>query len=275
MWNLLVTAFQGWMKHHSPRLGAALAYYAVFSLGPLLLIVIAIAALLFDRETVTTAINTQLSGLIGENGARALEAMRQGASSQSSGKAASIAGVVLLIIAAVGVVAQLKDALNTIWEVDETRESGVWPFIRTYVVSMAGIMALGFLLATSLVLSTVLASVSQFFPGGSALGQFAEVVVSFIVLTVLFAALFKYFPDTTVNWSDVWIGGAATAALFQLGKVAIAWYIGTQSFESTYGAAASLVVLLIWVYYASQIVLFGAELTRAYALTRRKEPQKT
>ncbi len=275
MWNLLVTAFQGWMKHRSPRLGAALAYYAVFSLGPLLLIVIAIAGLLFDRETVTTAINTQLAGLIGENGARTLEAMREGAANASTGKAASIAGIVLLIVAAIGVVAQLKDALNTIWEVDEARETGVWPFIRTYVISMAAIMALGFLLATSLVLSTVLASVSRFFPESSMIGQIAELALSFVVLTVLFAALFKYFPDTTVNWSDVWIGGAVTAILFQIGKIAIAWYIGTQSFESTYGAAAALVVLLIWVYYASQIVLFGAELTRAYALTRRKTPQKS
>jgi membrane protein len=138
---------------------------------------------------------------------------------------------------------------------------------------MAGILALGFLLATSLVLSTVLATLSQFFPGSSIIGQLAELVVSFVVLTVLFAALFKYFPDTEVAWSDVWIGGAVTAALFEIGKIAISWYIGTQSFDSTYGAAASLVVLLIWIYYASQIVLFGAELTRAYAQSRTK-PQK-
>jgi membrane protein len=273
MWNLLVAAYQGWMKHRSPRLGAALAYYAVFSLGPLLLIVVAITGLFFDRETVTKAINTQLSGLIGPNGASALEAMRQGAESTSTGKAASITGVILLLIAAIGVVAQLKDALNTIWEVDERRESGFWPFIRTYLISMAGILALGFLLATSLVLSTVLATVSQFFPESSIIGQLVELVVSFFVLTVLFAALFKYFPDTEVAWSDVWIGGAVTAALFELGKIAISWYIGRQSFESTYGAAASLVVLLIWIYYASQIVLFGAELTRVYA-QRRTKPLK-
>lgn len=265
MWRLLTTAFESWLNHRSPRLGAALAYYAVFSMVPLLLIVIAIAGLFFDQETVTKALSTQFSSLIGPNGARALDAMREGAASTSTGKAASIVGIILLIVAAIGVVAQLKDALNTIWEVDERKERGFWPFFRTYIVSMAGIMALGFLLATSLVSSTVLASVSRFFPESSVIGQAAELVISFIVLTVLFGALFKYFPDTAVSWSDVWIGAAATAGLFELGKLGISWYIGTQGFETTYGAAASLVVLLIWVYYSSQIVLFGAELTRAYS----------
>ena len=265
MWRLLVTAFESWLNHRSPRLGAALAYYAVFSMGPLLLIVIGIAGLFLDQETVTKALNTQFSGLIGANGARALEAMRQGAASASTGKAASITGIVLLLVAAIGVVAQLKDALNTIWEVDERSESGFWLFVRTYLVSTAGVLALGFLLATSLVLSTALASISRFFPESSVIGQAAELALSFLVLTALFGALFKYFPDTEVAWSDVWIGAAATAGLFELGKLGISWYIGTQGFETTYGAAASLVVLLIWVYYSSQIVLFGAELTRAYS----------
>lgn len=265
MWRLLVTAFESWLNHRSPRLGAALAYYAVFSMGPLLLIVVAVAGLFLDQETVTKALNTQFSGLIGANGARALEAMRQGAASASTGKAASITGIVLLLVAAIGVVAQLKDALNTIWEVDERSESGFWPFVRTYLVSTAGVLALGFLLATSLVLSTALASISRFFPESSVIGQAAELALSFLVLTALFGALFKYFPDTEVAWSDVWIGAAATAGLFELGKLGISWYIGTQGFETTYGAAASLVVLLIWVYYSSQIVLFGAELTRAYS----------
>ena len=202
MWRLLTTAFESWLNHRSPRLGAALAYYAVFSMGPLLLIVIVVAGLFFDKETVTKALNTQFSSLIGPNGARALDAMREGAASTSTGKAASIVGIILLIVAAIGVVAQLKDALNTIWEVDERKEGGFWPFIRTYIVSMAGIMALGFLLATSLVLSTALASVSRFFPESSVIGQAAELVVSFIVLTGLFGALFKYFPDTAVSWSE-------------------------------------------------------------------------
>lgn len=270
MINLIVRAFNNWLDHNSPRLGAALAYYAVFSLGPLLLIVVSIAGLFYDRDAVANAIGMQFTSLIGANGAKALEAMREGAASTSLGKTTSIVGVFLLIIAAVGVVAQLKDALNVIWEVDAPRERGWWPFVQTYVVSTAGVLALGFLLAASLVLSAGLAAFWKLFPETGLIGQAGELLLSFFVLLVLFAALFRYFPDTEVAWSDVWPGAAATAGLFEVGKLALSWYIGSQAFESTYGAAASLVVLLIWIYYASQIVLFGAELTHALAQSRQR-----
>jgi membrane protein len=171
----------------------------------------------------------------------------------------------LLVVAALGVVVQLKDALNTVWNVQDPREPGIWQYLRTYLVSLAGILGLGFLLAVSLVVSAGLAAFSARNGAASAFGEALNFVASFAVLSVLFAMLFKWFPDTDVAWRDVIPGAIVTTLLFNLGKSAIGWYIGTQGLESTFGAAASIVSLLVWVYYSSQIVLFGAELTHAYA----------
>ena len=168
----------------------------------------------------------------------------------------------LLLVAALGVVVQLKDALNTIWETKEPESPGIWWYLRTYLVSFAGILGLGFLLAVSLVVSTVLSAFSSWLGGGESLfWQAVNFLVSLGVLSVLFAMLFKWFPDADVRWEDALKGGLATSLLFNIGKLAIGWYIGSQGLESTYGAAASIVVLLIWVYYSAQIVLFGAEVT--------------
>ena len=175
---------------------------------------------------------------------------------------------VLLLMAALGVVVQLKDAMNTIWNVTEPKNAGVWWYLRTYLVSFAGILGLGFMLAISLVVSAGVAAFSSWLGlAYSGLGAALDLLVSLAVLSVLFAMLFKWFPDTEIAWHDVVPGAVATAALFNVGKFAIGWYIGTQGLESTYGAAASIVVLLVWVYYSAQIVLFGAELTHAYAVT--------
>jgi membrane protein len=161
---------------------------------------------------------------------------------------------------------QLKDAMNTIWNVEEPKEAGVGWYLRTYLVSFAGILSLGFLLAVSLVISTGLAAFSSWTGMAStAIGEAINFVASLAILTALFAMLFRWFPDTEITWRDVLPGAVVTALLFNLGKFAISWYIGTQGLESTYGAAASIVILLIWVYYSAQIVLFGAELTHAYA----------
>jgi membrane protein len=188
---------------------------------------------------------------------------------------AAVTGIVLLLVAALGVVVQLKDAMNTIWNVEEPKEAGLWWYVRTYLISFAGILGLGFLLAVSLVVSAALAALSSWSGSGSAVGEAVNFVVSLVILTALFAMLFKWFPDTDIAWGDVLPGALATAVLFNLGKVAIGWYIGTQGLESTYGAAASIVVLLVWVYYTAQIVLFGAEVTHAYAAevgSRRTKP---
>lgn len=251
--------------------GAALAYYSVFALGPLLLIVIAIAGLVFGGDTVRQQLSDQFRGLLGANGAQAIEAMLRGAEgSDRSGWLAAGSGVVLLLIAAVGVVAQLKDAINTIWETREPERAGLWWYVRTHLVSFAGILALGFLLAVSLVISTALAALSSWLGSSDTLlWQAVNILVSIAVLSGLFSLLLKYFPDADVSWREALPGAVCTAVLFTMGKAAIAWYIGRQGLESTYGAAASLVVLLLWVYYSAQIVLFGAEITRLLG-TRRK-----
>jgi membrane protein len=265
-WTILKTAVDQWFRHRSARLGAALAYYAVFSMGPLLLIVTSIAGLFFGADAVRGSLTSQFRSLLGETGSKAVEAMLAGASSEQSGIIAGLTGVVLLLVAALGVVVQLKDAMNTIWNVEEPKEAGVWWYLRTYLISFAGILGLGFLLAVSLIISASLAAFSSWTGSGTALiGEAVNFLVSLAILTALFAMLFKWFPDTEIAWRDVLPGAIATALLFNVGKFAIGWYIGTQGLESTYGAAASIVVLLVWVYYSAQIVLFGAELTHAYA----------
>ena len=265
-WKILKIAVDQWFTHRSARLGAALAYYSVFSMGPLLLIVISIAGLFFGADAVRGSLTSQFRSMLGETGSKAVEAMLAGASSPQTGRLAAITGIVLLLVAALGVVSQLKDAMNTIWNVQEPKEAGVGWYLRTYFVSFAGILSLGFLLAVSLVISTGLAALSSWAGMAStAIGEAINFVASLAILTALFAMLFKWFPDTEVAWRNVLPGAVVTALLFNLGKFAIGWYIGTQGLESTYGAAASIVILLIWVYYSAQIVLFGAELTHAYA----------
>jgi membrane protein len=271
MWTLLKTAASDWSRHRSARLGAALAYYSVFSLGPLLLIVTAVAGLVFGADAVRGALSEQFRSMLGPTGSQAVEAMLKGAGSTTEGGWSAAIGIVLLLVAALGVVVQLKDALNTIFEVEEPRNAGLAWYAKIYAVSFAGILALGFLLAVSLVVSTGLAAFSSWISGSAGEGIVLTAInfaVSLVVLTLLFSMLFKWFPDKAMAWRDVWLGGLSTALLFNVGKSAIAWYIGTQGLESTYGAAASIVVLLVWVYYSAQIVLFGAELTRVYAEQR-------
>jgi membrane protein len=263
---LLKETATNWVDHKDARLGAALAYYSIFSVGPLVLIAIAVAGLLFGQDAVRGEVSAQMQGLLGNAGAQAVQSMLADASRPRDGIFATVFGVGTLLFAAVGVVVQLKDALNTVWGV-EIKKSGVWQFIRTYLVSLAGVLSLGFLLLVSLLVSTVLAagskSLAPYLP--EALLQVVSSAVSFAFITVLFAMMFKWLPDAEVAWRDVWAGAAVTALLFEIGKFLIGLYIGKQGLESTFGAAASLVVLLIWVYYSSQIVLMGAEFTRAYA----------
>jgi membrane protein len=195
------------------------------------------------------------------------------ASRPRSGIIATVLGIGALVFAAVGVVVQLKDALNTVWGV-ESKKGGTWAFIRTYVVSLAGVLSLGFLLLVSLLVSTFLAAGSKYLAPylPEALLQVVGSAVSLAIIALLFAMMFKWLPDAEVEWRDVWIGAVVTAVLFEVGKFLIGIYIGKQGLESTFGAAASLVVLLIWVYYSAQIVLLGAEFTRAYARRHRHMP---
>ena len=268
LWTVLKDAAGGWSRHKSARLGAALAYYAVFSIGPLLLIVTAVAGFFFSAEAARRSIVGQFRGMLGDTGSQAIEAMLAGASSSTAAGWSAATGLGLLVVAAVGVVVQFRDALNTIFEAAEPKDASLAWYVRVYGVSLAGIVALGFLLAVSLVLSAALSALLTWFASSTAealLVSGLNFALSLAVLTVLFAGVFKWLPDRELSWRNALVGGVATATLFNIGKSLIAWYIASQGTESTYGAAASIVVLLIWVYYSSQIVLFGAEVTRAWA----------
>ena len=274
LWSVFKTAVGNWFGHRSPRQGAALAYYSVFSIGPLLLIVTAVAGLFLSGEAVRSSISAQFNSLLGEAGGKAIDSLLESAAGIGEGFLAAIIGIALLILAAVGIVVQLKDAMNTIWEVKDPSASVAW-YVRTYAISLAGVLVLGLLLATSLVLSAAVAGLSSW--GGedaevSVLWQIAQSIASLAILNVLFAMVFKWLPDAEVTWWDALRGGIMTAVLFEVGKVAIGWYVAWAALESSYGAAGSIVVLLIWVYYSAQIVLFGAEIAHALAEHNGRAP---
>jgi membrane protein len=265
-WSPLQETISRWSEHKDARLGAALAYYSIFSVGPLIVIAIAIAGLVFGAEAVQAQVFGALHSLLGDSGTQAIDAMLKGANRPREGILATVIGVATLVFAAVGVVVQLKDALNTVWEVTQPG-SGIWRFLRTYIWSLAGVLSLGFLLLVSMLLTAGLSAagkyISPYLPEAAL--QIAGFLVSFVVIAVLFAMMFKWLPDAPIAWRDVGLGAILTAALFEVGKFLIGLYIGKQGLESTYGAAASIVVVLIWVYYCAQLVLMGAEFTNVYA----------
>ena len=268
VWTIVKEAAENWSTHKDSRQGAALAYYSIFSIGPVIVIAVAIAGLAFGQEAVKGEVAASIKGTLGDTGAKAVQAMLADASRPRQGIVATVLGLGTLLFAAVGVVVQLKDALNVVWEVKDQPSGGIWTFLRSYIVSLAAVLALGFLLLTSMI---VTALVAAFAHAVSAYVQewvlhFASSLVSFAIVSVLFAVTFKWLPDVSVDWHDVWLGAFLTALLFELGKLAIGFYIGKQGLESTYGAAASIIVVLVWVYYSSQIVLMGAEVTHAFAI---------
>jgi membrane protein len=248
-----------------------------FSLGPLIVVVISIAALFFGGEGVQREVTEAIGGLLGDKGAESVNAMLSAAGKPSEGIFASIIGTVTLIFAAIGVVVQLKEALNVVWEAKPKAGGGIWGFARSYVLSLAGVLTIAFLLLVSMLLTAGLAAFTyqfgSFIP--EPLMQAVGFVVSFAVVSALFVLMFKWLPDADVEWRDVWLGGMGTAALFEIGKFLISFYIGKQGLESTYGASASIVVVLIWVYYTAQIVLFGAAFTHVRAEQRQGQRQKS
>jgi membrane protein len=266
-WAPFQDAALQWVEHKDARQGAALAYYSVFSLGPLFVIAIGTAALFFGQEAVRGEVSGALNSLLGSTGALAVEGMLAAASRPREGAIATTVAVGILFVAATGVVVQLKDALNVVWDVETLPGKGLWRYVRTYVLSLAGVLAVGFLLLMSMLLTAALAAsgkyLAPYLPEASL--HLIGFAASFAVISFLFAMMFKWLPDTPVAWGDVWLGAVLTAALFEIGKFTIGFYIGKQGLESTYGAAASIVTVLIWVYYSAQIVLLGAEFTNAYA----------
>jgi membrane protein len=268
-WTLIRQTFSEWSEDGAPRLGAALAYYSVFSIGPILLIAIGVAALIFESGDVQSQVLAQISGLVGSQGADAVRAMLESASVNERSTISAALGIGLLLFGALGVVVQLKDALNIIWDVEEPDAGGVWGYIRKYALSLAGVLGLGFLLTVSLITSTAVGALGKYW--GSAFPEVLATILNFVanfgVLTLLFAMMFKWLPDVDIAWRDVWLGAAVTALLFVVGKYLISVYLGKQGLESSFGAASSIVLILVWIYYSAQIVFFGAEFTQVYART--------
>jgi membrane protein len=269
VWQLLTETFHQWNEDKPFQLAAALSYYTVFSLAPLLIIAIAVAGLVFGREATQSQIMNTMQGLVGPQGAQAIQAMIQNASTPNSGLFATIVGLVTLLLGAGGVVGQLQDSLNTIWGVVPKPDLGFKGQLRTRFISFAMVLGIGFLLLVSLVVSAGLTAFLQFV-GGASVGESivwhgVEMLVSFGFTTLLFALIYKVLPDVYMAWKDVWIGAAMTSLLFTLGKFLIGLYLGKSSVTSAYGAAGSFVVILLWVYYSSLVFFFGAEFTQAYA----------
>jgi membrane protein len=248
---------------------AALAYYTIFSIAPLLLIAIAIAGLVFGRSQAQAAIVDQLRQLFGAAGGKAIEDMLTNAAKPKSGTLALIIGFVTLLFGAAGVFGQLKQALNVIWNVEQKKTGGIAAMIKQRFLSFAMVLGVGFLLLVSLVIDAAIASIGKYasshLPGGQFLWQALQLIVSFGVITVLFAMIFRFLPDIRIEWHDVWFGAAFTSLLFVLGKFALGLYLGRKSVGSAYGAAGSLVVLLLWIYWSASILFFGAEFTQVYA----------
>jgi membrane protein len=269
-WFALVKqTFQDWQDDKAPRLGAALAYYSIFSLAPLLVVCLAVAGMFFDGDRVFDELDTQLSQLLGDEGAAAVEELLRAAQKPARGTIATITGAIVLLWGASGVFAQLQDALNTIWEVKPKPGRGVWGTIKARFLSFTMVLGTGFLLLISLALSTVLQAVgtwsSSSLGGPAWLLQGLNLMGSYLVISLLFAMIFKFVPDAVIRWRDVWIGAAATAALFVVGKWAIGLYLGRGGISSSFGSAASFVLVLVWIYYSAQILFLGAEFTQAYA----------
>jgi membrane protein len=271
--NLLKLTYQGWKEDNASRLAAALAYYTIFSLAPMLVIAMAVAGLIWEQEAVQGAVMNQIGGLVGSQGSEFVADLLEGASNPREGIAATIIGVITLLLGALGVFNALHEALNTIWEVKAEETKGIWNSIKQVIVnrflSFTMILGIGFMLLVSLVVSAAITAfgtwIGGLFPFQEFMLQIINLVISIGVITVFFALVFKVLPDANVAWRDVWVGAFFTAILFSIGKTLIGLYLGSSAVASSFGAAGSLVLLLLWIYYSAQILLFGAEFTQVYA----------
>jgi membrane protein len=268
--SMLMESASAWMEDNALRLSASLAFYSVFSLAPLLVIAVSIGALIFSEQTVRDQIGAQLEALAGPRAADSLEALLiTSAAQKRTGIFAAVAGIVVMLFGASGVFGELKDALNTIWGVVVKPGRTLVRLIRDRFLSFSMVLSVGFLLLVSLLLNAILIALSKYMnwllPLPALVWQTLDFVGSFGVITVLFAMIFKILPNVRIGWGDVWIGAAVTSLLFVLGKFLIGFYLGASSITSAYGAAASVVIVLLWVYYSACILFFGAEFTKIYA----------
>jgi membrane protein len=269
-WQFLKTIFTKWLDDDPFQLGAALSYYTLFSLAPLLVISIAVAGFVFEREAAHNQIVQTIQGLIGRESAEAVQAMiRSAGNKPETGVVSTIVGGIFLLFGAGGVVGQLQTSLNKIWGVEGYTDSGIHEFIRKRFISFAMVLGVGFLLLVSLAVSAFITGLARFIGGlfgeAAVIAHVLDVVVSFGFVTLLFAMIYKFLPDVEIHWKDVWIGAGLTSILFTIGKFLIGFYLGTSGVTSAYGAAGSLITILLWVYYSALIFFFGAEFTQCYA----------
>ncbi len=267
--QLLTLAFSQWNEHDAPRLGAAIAYYTLLSIAPLMIIIIAICGLVLGQRSAEQQVLDQAKTLLGDSGSTTLQMLIQNTRHQSSGVLATVIAIIALLFGASGVFIELQDSLNTIWDATLKTSSTWWSIVWQRLVSFGMVLGIGCLLLISLLCSAALRIIEKFFsnliPVHPAILEIANVVVSVLAIAVLFALVFKYVPDVSITWRDVGIGAAVTAILFTIGKVLLAWYLSTAGVGSAYGAAGSLVAMVVWVYYSAQIFLYGAVFTRVYA----------
>jgi membrane protein len=269
VFQLLKATYFEWSRDKAPRMGAALAYYTIFSLAPLLVISIAIAGLVFGAEAVQGRIMGEIQGLVGYESARAIQTMIQSAHKPAHGVIASILGVAILLVGASGVFSEMQDALNTIWKVDTTSRTGVWNLVRSRFLSFGMVLGIGFLLLVSLLLSAALSAAAdyleRFIPILPAALHAVDFLFSLFFIAGLMALIFKLLPDVKIPWSDVWVGAVLTSLLFTAGKFLIGFYIGKSVTMSAYGATGSVVIILAWIYYSALLLYFGAEFTRVFS----------
>ena len=268
-WRLLKDASCAWLEDNAPRLGAALAFYAVFSLAPVLIIATAIVGIVFGREAAEGEISRQIQSWMGLGGSAAILAVIQSANRPALGTIAGVIGMGTLLLGASGAFVELQDALNRIWKVKPRSESIFFGMVRKRFLSFGLVLSTGSLLVMSLAMSTALAAAGKFvgylLPAPVILFEFVNTLLSLCVITLMMAMIFKVLPDTDIAWRDVWVGAAVTSLLFTVGKMLIGLYLGKSTMASAYGAAASFVVILVWIYYSAQILLWGAEFTYIYA----------
>jgi membrane protein len=277
IFNLLKASVSAWSDDKAPRLGASLSFYTVFAMPPLFMIAIFIASLVFDPTSVQTQMFSEVGGLIGKKSAEAIQTAMAAQYETHKGLVASAIAIVTLIVTATGLFIELQDALNTIWRVEAKPGHGVMGFVRIRLMSFAMVVGIGFLLLVSLIVSAAVAAVTKliggYLPSVGILSEIGSDVVSFAVIMVLFAMIFKVLPDVKIAWRHVWIGAAVTSLLFTAGKFLLGWYLGRSTTITAYGAAGSVVLILLWVYYSAQILFFGAEITRVYATRFGVHPQ--
>jgi membrane protein len=270
--DLLKETVNEWQEDKASRLAAALSYYTIFSLAPLVILSIAIVGLVYGQAAVEGRLFDRIAGIVGAEAAEMIQTMIANVSQPTEGVIATLIGFGILLWGATSLFGQLKDALNTIWNVRLKPGGGMSVFIRTRLLSFLMVLLIGFILLLTIVSSTALSVVSRFFgdllPMANIIWYLVEFLVTLALLTLLFAIIFKVLPDVEIEWSEVWVGASATAVLFNIGRILIGIYMGMASVASPFGAAGSLVVLLLWIYYSAQIFFFGAEFTKVYARQR-------